>query len=92
MSDDLGPQPLEAVMARHALTPAHLVRESNDPLSFKMVQKGRKGRRLTPNVQRKILTALKAAITASEGEKMGDAENQLPPASTLTLKDLFNYT
>ena len=39
---------------------ADLVKASTEQLSFKMVQKGRRGRRLTPNMQSKILTALLA--------------------------------
>ena len=72
---DFGPQPLEALMARLNLSNADLVHASTRQLTYKMVQKGRKGRRLTPNVQGKILSALKT----------------LRPDDGLTLKDLFNY-
>ena len=72
---NLGPQPLEDVLQRHSLSAADLVGASRDHLTFKMVQKGRKGRRLTPNVQRKILSALRT----------------LRPELPLTFKDLFNY-
>jgi hypothetical protein len=89
MGDEFGPQPLEEVMRRFALASADLVNASKEQLSFKMVQKGRKGRRLTPNVQKKILTALRSAIAAAEKEKAGMAGPQAAPA--LTLKDLFNY-
>ena len=47
-------------MTRLGLTNADLVNASTEQLSFKMVQKGRRGRRLTPNMQSKILTALLA--------------------------------
>lgn len=76
---DLGPQPLESVMQRFELTSVMLVESSTQQLSFKMVQKGRKGRRLTPNVRKKILAAVRACIP--------DAE----VGSKITLKDLFNY-
>lgn len=71
----LDTQPLDAVMSRLGLSNADLVRASTDQLSFKMVQKGRKGRRLSRNVQRKILKALAA----------------VRPDAGLTLADLFNY-
>lgn len=90
MGDEHGPQPLEAVMLRHGLTPADLVKASTEQLSFKMVQKGRKGRRLTPNIQKKILNALRRAIAARpSAESAADTGASSP---SLTLKDLFNYT
>ena len=52
------PQPLDTLMRQLGLTNAHLVEASTEQLSFKMVQKGRKGRRLTTNIQDKILNAL----------------------------------
>lgn len=51
-------QPLEALMIRLGLSNADLVKASTEQLTFKMVQKGRTGRRLTRNVQEKILRAL----------------------------------
>lgn len=45
-------------MTQQGLTNADLVKASTQQLTFKMVQKGRKGRPLTPNVQKKILNAL----------------------------------
>ena len=58
MENTTAPQPLDTLMTRLGLTNAQLVNVSTEQLSFKMVQKGRKGRRITPNVQDKILTAL----------------------------------
>ena len=51
-------QPLDVLMTQLGLTNAQLVHASTAQLSFKMVQKARKGRRLSPNIQTKILTAL----------------------------------
>lgn len=52
-------QPLDALMNKLKLTNADLVKASTQQLSFKMVNKGRAGsRRLSPNVQDKILAAL----------------------------------
>ena len=47
-------QPLDAVMVRLNLSNADLVRVSGEQLSFKMVQKGRKGKPLSLNIQNKI--------------------------------------
>ncbi len=60
MENENIPQPFDALMTRLGLTNADLVHASTQQLSFKMVQKGRRGRRLTPNIQSKILTALLA--------------------------------
>lgn len=51
---DHGPQPLIEVMARLGITNDALVAASTDQLTFKMVTRGAKGRRLTPNAQHKI--------------------------------------
>ena len=72
---DLGPQPIDTLLTTWGKSNADVVSVSTKQLSHKMVQKARKGRRLTPNVQYKIL----AAITT------------LKPDAGLTLKDLFNY-
>lgn len=74
-SRDFGVQPLDAVMIRLGLSNNDLVKKSTQQLSHKVVQKGRKGRRLTLNAQQKILTALRAA----------------KPDEVLTLRDLFHY-
>ena len=70
-----GVQPLDALMGRLGLSNTDLVASSTEQLSFKMVQKGRKGRRLTPNIRSKILAALQNAR----------------PGEELAMKDLFNY-
>jgi hypothetical protein len=70
-----GPQPFDELMLRLGLVNDDLVRVSTRQLTHKMVHKGRAGRRLTRNVQYKILDALCA----------------LKPEQTFTLKDLFNY-
>ena len=58
---DVGVQPLDAIMTRLGLANADLVRASKEQLTHKVVQKGRKGRRLTPNARWKILEALNAS-------------------------------
>ena len=73
--NELGPQPLDGVMIRLALSNGDLVKASTKQLTHKMVQKGRRGRRLTLNVQEKILEALQ----------------HIHPVRQYKLQDLFNY-
>lgn len=75
MDNDPGLQPLDAIMTRLGVTNADVVKASTSQLTFKMLHKGRRGRRLTPNVQHKILEAFHA----------------LRPDEKFTLKDFFNY-
>jgi hypothetical protein len=58
---DLGPQPLAKLMLEHGFKPNDLVNNSTEQLTHKMVSKAVKGRRLTPNIQRKVLNALNKA-------------------------------
>lgn len=55
---NLGTQPLDAILSGCGLVNSDLVEASSEQLTHKQVQKGRKGRRLTANIQRKILNAL----------------------------------
>ena len=58
---DLGPQPVAKIMAEHGFKPTDLVRNSTEQLTHKMVSRAVKGRRLTPNIQQKIINALNKA-------------------------------
>ncbi len=58
---NLGEQPLARLMADLSLKSGDLVEASAGSLTYKMVVRACKGRRLTPNVQGKILRALNAA-------------------------------
>ena len=58
---NLGPQPIAEVMSRHGLKAHDLVAASSEQLTHKMVSRACKGRRLTPNVQTKVLRAVNAA-------------------------------
>lgn len=58
---DLGEQPLAALLASRGLKSHDLVAASTEQITHKMVARACKGRRLTPNVQRKILNALDRA-------------------------------
>ncbi|HTL69980.1 MAG TPA: hypothetical protein VL404_01695 [Candidatus Eisenbacteria bacterium] len=75
-TDTETPQPLDAIMSLYGLSNADLVTKSTEQLTFKMVAKGRRGRRVSPNVQEKILNALLAA----------------KPDLRLRRRDLFRYT
>ncbi|MEI6438370.1 MAG: hypothetical protein WCO69_06455 [Candidatus Omnitrophota bacterium] len=75
MAIEYGVQPLDALLTELALSNADLVGASTKQLSFKAVQKARKGRSLTPHMQKKVLEALRA----------------LKPERNFALKDLFNY-
>ena len=74
-TSDLGTQPLDALMTKHGLSNHSLVAASTEQLSHKMVQKARKGRRLTPKAKNKILAALHVAL----------------PEKKFAHRDLFNY-
>ena len=74
-TNDLGIQPLDALMAKHGLTNHLLVAASTEQLSHKVVQKARKGRRLTFKAKTKILNAVHAAL----------------PEQKFAHRDLFNY-
>ena len=58
---NLGEQPIAGVMKEAGLKGLDLVTSSTEQLTFKMVSKACKGRRLTRNVQFKILRALNKA-------------------------------
>jgi hypothetical protein len=58
---DLGEQPLARLLSEHQLSPKDLVKASSVQMTHKMVTRGAKGRRLTPNTQAKVLDALNAA-------------------------------
>jgi len=70
----LGVQPLDAIMEEQGLKNHDLVAASMEGLTHKQVQKGRKGRRLTRNIQDKIVLALSAASS----EKRTRAHSCLP--------------
>ncbi|MDP3787193.1 MAG: hypothetical protein Q8R05_06585 [Candidatus Omnitrophota bacterium] len=61
IENDLGLQPIAGLMAEHGLKPNDLVRNSTEQLTHKMVSRAVKGRRLTPNIQYRIINALNKA-------------------------------
>lgn len=58
---DLGEQPLARLIEELGLKPHDLVAASTEQITHKMVSRGSKGRRLTRNVQGKLLRALNKA-------------------------------
>jgi hypothetical protein len=60
-SRDLGEQPIAGIMSRLGLKPDDLVSNSTEQLTFKMVSRAVKGRRLTSKAQNKVLSALNKA-------------------------------
>lgn len=58
---DLGEQPIARIMAEHGLKSHDIVAASTEQITHKMISRAVKGRRLSPGVQRKILTALNGA-------------------------------
>lgn len=58
---DRGVQPLDALMTALGLKNSDLVAVSEEQLTHKVVQKGRRGRQLTRNAQMKILKAFEKA-------------------------------
>ena len=70
---DFGEQPIAKIMALHGLSAHDLVANSTRQITHKMVARAVKGRRLTPNVKRKILSALNKA--AGKEYQLKDAFN-----------------
>jgi hypothetical protein len=58
---NLGPQPLARLMEERSLRAADLVRAAPGCITFKMVTRACKGRRLTRNAQTKIAAAFNNA-------------------------------
>ena len=70
---DLGEQPIAKIIVLHGLSAHDLVANSTRQITHKMVARAVKGRRLTPNVKRKILSALNKA--AGKEYQLKDAFN-----------------
>ena len=70
---DLGEQSIAKIMVLHGLSTHDLVANSTRQITHKMVARAVKGRRLTPNVMRKILSAFNKA--AGKEYQLKDAFN-----------------
>jgi hypothetical protein len=62
---NLGEQPIATILREQGLKASDLVQASAEQLTHKMVGRACKGRRLTPNVQGKMLRALNR-VTAKD--------------------------
>lgn len=71
--NDLGVQPLAGLMAEHGFKSNDLVSNSSEQLTHKMVGRAVKGRRLTPKIKYKVLSALNKA--AAKEYKLKDLFN-----------------
>ncbi len=58
---NLGEQPIGLILTDNGLKPEDLVRSSTEQITFKMVSRAVKGRRLTSHVKRKLCNALNKA-------------------------------
>lgn len=58
---DLGEQPIARLMKLHGLKAADLIANSTEQITYKMISRAIKGRRLTPNVRSKIRCAINRA-------------------------------
>ena len=79
---DYGAQPIDALMAEHNLSNSSVVEASPQPITHKMINKARRGRRLSRKVQTKVLDAFNQAMT-----KIHPGED----TPCYTFQDLFNY-
>ena len=55
---NFGDQPIARIMAEHELKASDIVAASTEQMTYKMILKACKGRKLTTKVQEKVLNAL----------------------------------
>lgn len=96
LNRDFGPQPLDVILDEIGLNNHQLVALSTEQLTHKQVQKARKGRRISVNIQRKILKALNARPVSQgsappEGDEKSEAASLVGSNKLYELKDLFTY-
>jgi len=98
LTRDLGPQPLDAILDEIGLNNHQLVALSTEQLTHKQVQKARKGKRISVNIQRKVLRALNArpvppapAPAPPDGESESEDTPAAPEKKSYELKELFTY-
>ena len=61
MERNLNEQPIARILAENKLTNSDLVSASTENITYKMLSRACKGRRLTPHVQMKICNAMNRA-------------------------------
>jgi hypothetical protein len=75
-----GSQPLDGLMREYGVSNHDLVAASTEPMTHKAVQRARKGRRLTPHMQRRMAAALNRLL-----------KSKLVEVGELGVGDLFTY-
>lgn len=80
---DFGPQPLDGLLRGLGIENHDLVSASAVQLTHKQVQKGRRGRYITPKIRRKIQAALESVVASRTAE--GEAPRRF------ALDELFSY-
>lgn len=78
---NLGPQPLDTILAEHSLGNHDIVAACTEPLTHKAVQRARKGRRLTKHMQRRVTAAVNKAVALQGNEEKREWK----------VSELFNY-
>ena len=73
MERNLGEQPIKALMEKHEVSAGDLIAASRVPMTYKLVARACKGRRLTSRSQKTVLEALQRAT--GEIYKMKDVFN-----------------
>ena len=66
---NLGEQPIKQIILQHNLKPHDIVAASTEQLTHLMIKRACKGRRLTKQVQTKVLNALNLAANKTYGLK-----------------------
>ena len=61
MERNLGEQPIKQIIEQHDLKSSDLISASTENITYKMLSRACKGRRLNPNVQQKICNSLNNA-------------------------------
>jgi hypothetical protein len=61
MERDLGEKPIKQIIEQYALKNSDLISASTENITYKMLSRACKGRRLTPHVQQKICNSLNNA-------------------------------
>lgn len=62
---NIGEQPITRIMAEYVLKTSNIVAASTEQITYKMISKSCKGRKLTKTVQKKVLNALNKATGKS---------------------------
>jgi hypothetical protein len=79
-------QPLDKILMDLKLTNAALVKASQEQLTCKQVQKARKGKNITPNIQGKVLRALNLCARGGKYRSSDLFAETSPEGAAITTK------